>query len=940
MRNPFGYPWRNLKGSKTMNRMHINASKWAAACKGLAQSSIGRAVGWMLFSFVFAVASAHATVPLFSVGPSVNGSPTSNSVAFDAQLNQPGVVYRFVVAAGSAVPTSTEVQALTSYRGVTAIGGIGVSTGGGPHTAFTYALGVSGLAPSTAYTAYFVASDYVDLQATPSAVDFTTAPPDITPPVFTVSPFVSGGPTANSADFSLTLNETGYYYLIAVPAAASAPNSAQIKAGATSGTAYAGVTPKLGQYSNVTGGVAASFSLIALLESSTAYKVYVTGEDGAGNLVVTPVSLDVTTTAAPPDITPPAFTAGPFINSGPTHNSAGISLTMNESGRYYLIAVPAAATAPASAQVKAGATTGAVYAGVTPKMGQYNNVVGGIITNFSLMAFLDSSTAYKVYVIGEDAAGNLLTTPAVVDVTTTVAPADTTPPVLTAGPTVVSGSTHNLAVYRATYGEAGHVYSIVVPAGSAAPTSVEVRSANTMHMLNYGAVTVLSIYDSNMLGNTPVTFFASLRSPSTAYTAYFVAEDAAGNLQAAPSSLDITSTAAPDVTPPTFTNGPTISSGPTYSSASFSITMSEAGHFYYLVVPATATTPTAAQVKAGVNYGAVTLLSHFDSTLLAGAATTLPVSFPSASTAYKVYMISEDTAGNLQAVATSLDITTATASVVTPTTEPTPPPPPSIPAFFVPTSTGVTAAPSIVNMSGGSGPAFTPSLVSALSTALGMPLQFAEQNASGTVVLNGFNGGTLAFVPSVFQTGDARANGIYPMGNGQYQVVRDGQSLVIVPAVVHQEQLMALLPGVVASVGDNGVINASFGGLTYVVQPSVTVQLGVGTGSAGLVIGSDGFVHFTDAAGNSQVLYPAFAQPVVVRNILQGLDPTAALSIQLDGTAAVVLNGQSYTLVPDITLAATPADRVGQSWWQEGPLRYGVATSSPLGMSQGFTVRP
>ena len=55
----------------------------------------------------------------------------------------------------------------------------------------------------------------------------------------------------------------------------------------------------------------------------------------------------------------------------------------------------------------------------------------------------------------------------------------------------------------------------------------------------------------------------------------------------------------------------------------------------------------------------------------------------------------------------------------------------------------------------------------------------------------------------------------------------------------------------------------------------------------------------------------------------------------------LVINGQSYTLVPDITLGDIPAERAGQSWWQESALRYRLvnAAASRLGTSQGFGVR-
>lgn len=271
-----------------------------------------------------------------------------------------------------------------------------------------------------------------------------------------------------------------------------------------------------------------------------------------------------------------------------------------------------------------------------------------------------------------------------------------------------------------------------------------------------------------------------------------------------------------------------------------------------------------------------------------------------------------------------------------------PPPTPSI-ALLPVTIAGMSALPAILNMADVAGPDFMAALVGILSNTQGQPLQFVEQNANGTVILRGFNGGNLAFIPYGLQTGDNRADGIYPVGNGQYQVVRNGQQITMAPTLVSLNQLTALLPGIVASQAGNGVITATLNGVTYVVQAGAGVQLDPASGAAQLVVGADGLLHFIDAQGNNQVLYPALSEPGALRNILRGLDLGSTLSIQLDGTAVIVLNGQRYTLVPDLTLLAVPAERAGQDWWQESATRYRVTNVETFPWrvwSQGFTVRP
>ena len=291
--------------------------------------------------------------------------------------------------------------------------------------------------------------------------------------------------------------------------------------------------------------------------------------------------------------------------------------------------------------------------------------------------------------------------------------------------------------------------------------------------------------------------------------------------------------------------------------------------------------------------------------------------------------------------------TGATAVVAAAAVTPTPTPTTPGAATGIPTLTlflnGFTFTPNIINMGAGEGPAFTADLVNLLSATLGTQLQFVEQTPFGTVVLRCFNGGNLSFVTVSFHSSDARANGIYPTGNGQYQVVRNGQSITIIPALVHVDQLMALIPGLVAVQADTGVITATLNGVRFVLVPSVNVALQTATGTAQLVLGSDGFYHFIDAQGNDQVLYPALGEPTTLRNILLGLDAAATLNVQLDGTAKVVVSGTPYTLVPDQTLDTIPADRVGQASWQEAALRYrfvGVLPQSVAGTSQGFAVKP
>lgn len=155
---------------------------------------------------------------------------------------------------------------------------------------------------------------------------------------------------------------------------------------------------------------------------------------------------------------------------------------------------------------------------------------------------------------------------------------------------------------------------------------------------------------------------------------------------------------------------------------------------------------------------------------------------------------------------------------------------PSIPTLSVSPACGLAAMPPIVNLAAGEGPALLVDLVNMLSSTLGMPLRYVEQTMCGAAVLSGYNDGNLAFIPFAFQVGDGRANGIYPVGNGQ--------QLTLAPALVHLEQLVAMLPGLMASQGESGALSATFNGVRYSVQPGMTAivalfahQLAQATGS-------------------------------------------------------------------------------------------------------------
>ncbi|GAB4088444.1 hypothetical protein GCM10028785_11130 [Hydrogenophaga soli] len=116
-----------------------------------------------------------------------------------------------------------------------------------------------------------------------------------------------------------------------------------------------------------------------------------------------------------------------------------------------------------------------------------------------------------------------------------------------------------------------------------------------------------------------------------------------------------------DITAPTVT-GPSISTGPSHVGASLSVTADEAGTGYWVLVPAGSAAPSAAEVQAGVNYGAVTVVAANNLALVANTPATITLSGLSPSTAYELYFVAKDAAGNPSSVA-NVAITTLAAPV-------------------------------------------------------------------------------------------------------------------------------------------------------------------------------------------------------------------------------------------------------------------------------------
>jgi hypothetical protein len=119
----------------------------------------------------------------------------------------------------------------------------------------------------------------------------------------------------------------------------------------------------------------------------------------------------------------------------------------------------------------------------------------------------------------------------------------------------------------------------------------------------------------------------------------------------------------------------------------------------------------------------------------------------------------------------------------------------------------------------------------------------------------------------------------------------------------------------------------------YVVRPDYQVTPGQKPGT-GLQLGADGLYRFTDSAGYSQILRPAFLSiDALQAGIGAGLG--GYVVIQIDGSALLTqFAGAQSVLVPDMVLGAIPAAFSTSGWWSDGAKHFRF----PIGFaSQGLT---
>jgi len=317
-----------------------------------------------------------------------------------------------------------------------------------------------------------------------------------------------------TASFLVETDVNSTAYLVVVPNNASAPSSAQVKAGQDStGTSVAsGFAASVGLTANVEG----IFS-VSNLVAGTDYDVYFVAQ---GDLLqAAPVKVDIKTNIIP-------VWVATYPKTGTiAATTCQLLVEIDQNGTAYFVTVPSGASAPSAVQVKAGqnASSTPVAAGFSGNVALTANVEG----NFST-SNLTSGTAYDVYIIAESTA--LQVSPVSLAITTDIAPSwiSTYPK----ANTVLSQS----ASFKVSIDEAGTAYFVIVPSGASAPSSAQVKAGQ-----NASGTLVAAGLSGNvgLLTSVEGTLTAANLTPKEGYDVYFVAEDLLLNIQNSPVKVSI-----------------------------------------------------------------------------------------------------------------------------------------------------------------------------------------------------------------------------------------------------------------------------------------------------------------------------------------------------------------------------------------------------------------
>lgn len=509
---------------------------------------------------------ADAVPPIFQDSFPRVESIADSSTEVAVQLDEVGRFFAIIVPAGTLEPSplSLRSSAIQGASGNVLAAGV-EDVPARLQTARTL---LGGLSASTDYAAYVVSEDAFGNLGPVSRLDFRTLP-DATAPVWLESPPLW---IEDLRDISLScttrLDEAGTVFVVALPSGSSVPTPSAIRD-----------SPDVNTGSVLQG--AQTFSIpVTALQPESEYSVFAVAADSSGNLqpqgLVQEVS--VTTLAAVAQVSEGPSVVDVAEDSGVIQ----LSLTSGDA-TVFLVVVEAGGNPPSAEAIQAGVAVGTVQA-ASSSAPNANEVVSIAVSGLQI------ATAYDVWVTTANSDGLLLLQPTLVSFVTA---GDVEYPDFISGYPRFATIRDTSVTIQVKLSEPGMVSYVILPDGTAGPTveGVYGRTAG-------GAVAVgtIAVSDANALAVAQgVGGLVALRQ----YDAYFVAEDATGNLQPVPTLVEFATTA--DVTAPSAVVGYPRITSVTQASAQLTARVDEDATMFVVVQLASSQSPpTAAEVVAAV----------------------------------------------------------------------------------------------------------------------------------------------------------------------------------------------------------------------------------------------------------------------------------------------------------------------------------------------------
>lgn len=341
-----------------------------------------------------AAAESSADPRLYAGYPQLTDlAPTSASAVFSA--NKRGTVYWAVTAVTDGSLSADELINPSSYNPkVVKSGTLSLSGAGREGT-----VKISGLTSDGAYYISAVFVDARDERSPLKVISFTT--PDNTKPAFASGyPYMSKITNISGQVTTMATKTCRMYYAV-LPKGASAPTANDFKANAVTGNLGFGSM-------DVVKNTAYTFRVNSVpLEELESYDLYLwlTDVDGAQSSAVKKLSFTTV------DGTPPVFNTDPTVNNV-KETSVGLYANLNEAGTLYWVIVKAGETYPKplsgqQGEVDLSSDTAKlqVMAGMNALKSGKASMSADKDVSFTISG-LDKESAYDLYYVAQDKAGN------------------------------------------------------------------------------------------------------------------------------------------------------------------------------------------------------------------------------------------------------------------------------------------------------------------------------------------------------------------------------------------------------------------------------------------------------------------------------------------------------------------------------------------------------